>query len=265
MTLVQSHPTSNVVPIDPAAANALNVLDDPPGDGAVNMARDETLLELAGRGALSTTLRLYEWQTPTISLGYFQRYADYRALSPPARDLPVVRRLTGGGAILHDRELTYALAIPIDHPIIAGQPTRLYELVHQAVIQCFQAVGIAPRFSDRTDESGPAKGPFFCFARRHRFDLLLGADKVAGSAQRRTRHAVLQHGSVIFERRFDQQPTATAARDGFDVSTLRRTFPATLADVMALSWRSIAWPDEGLAMAESLTTKYAGNEWTRRR
>ena len=162
------------------------------------MARDEALLALAGREA-DPTLRLYEWSEPTISLGYFQRYADYEVLPPPAGRMPVVRRLTGGGAILHDRELTYSLTLPADHALVAGRPKRLYELVHQSLIACFSEAGIDAQWCGRTDESGPAKGPFFCFARRHRFDVLIGSDKVAGSAQRRTRDAILQQGSIVLE------------------------------------------------------------------
>ena len=98
------------------------------------MARDEALMLRVGRSESPPTLRLYQWDPPTISLGYFQRYADYESLPPPGGLLPVVRRLTGGGAILHDLELTYSLALPINHPLVCDGPNRLYELTHDAVI-----------------------------------------------------------------------------------------------------------------------------------
>ena len=78
------------------------ILQDSPLDGPTNMARDEALLDRVGDGSSPPTLRLYQWDPPTISLGYFQKYADYEALDPPAGELAVVRRPTGGGAILQD-------------------------------------------------------------------------------------------------------------------------------------------------------------------
>src|SRR3970040_852910 len=106
----------------------LRVLDDPPLDGPTNMAGDEALMTLVGTDDSPPTLRLYQWIEPTISLGYFQHFVDYRALPPPAGELPVVRRLPGGGAILHDLELTYSLSLPAGHGLLAHGPSRLYEV-----------------------------------------------------------------------------------------------------------------------------------------
>ena len=92
--------------------HTIRVIHDPALDGPTNMARDEALLSRVGRGASVPTLRLYQWDPPTVSLGYFQKYAEYECLGPPAGGLPVVRRQTGGGAILHDLELTYSLTLP---------------------------------------------------------------------------------------------------------------------------------------------------------
>ena len=107
---------------------------DPPLPGPVNMARDEAMLEGCREAANSPTLRLYAWHAPTISLGYFQDYAEYEALDGDLAGLDVVRRTTGGGAILHDLEVTYSLVIPAAHPLVAGRPNRLYELAHRAII-----------------------------------------------------------------------------------------------------------------------------------
>ncbi len=91
-------------PAPPDATSAeIRLVNDESLDGAINMARDEALLDGVRSGTSPATLRLYEWAAPTVSLGYFQPYAQYETLAPPAGELPVVRRLTGGGAILHDR------------------------------------------------------------------------------------------------------------------------------------------------------------------
>lgn len=229
------------------------------------MARDEALMLRVGAGESPPTLRLYQWCEPTISLGYFQRFAEYEALPPPAGSLPVVRRLTGGGAILHDLELTYSIALPLSHPLLAGGPNRLYELAHDAVIASLGHAETAPARCGTTDDSTAGRGPFFCFARRHCFDVLLAGEKLAGSAQRRTRTAVLQHGSIVLDNRFGQQPTARVGLP-FEaaVAELRRDF----AHHFAVQTQAIIingdWTPEELPAAESLFGKYAGEEWTRR-
>ena len=244
----------------------IRVLQDPPLDGPTNMARDETLLTRVGDGDSVPTLRLYQWTPPTISLGYFQHFADYAALPPPAGELAVVRRLTGGGAILHDRELTYSLVLPIDHLLLAAGAARLYELAHDAVIASLDALRIASACCGTTDDSTPTRGPFFCFARRHGLDVLIGQDKVAGSAQRRTRRAILQHGSIILGNRYSQQPTAVLPRS-FDetIRHLRATFPGQIAGLARGVFEPDDWSTAELAASEALLGKYTGAEWIRRR
>lgn len=243
----------------------LRLLQDEPLPGPVNMARDEALLHAVEQGHAGPTLRLYRWEPPTISLGYFQCYADYEALPEPAGELPVVRRLTGGGAILHDLELTYSLTLPLDHPVLADGPNHLYELAHDAVIAVLGELTLPAHREGFTDDSGPRRGPFFCFARRHRLDVLVGADKIAGSAQRRTRSAVLQHGSIVLANRYAQQPTAKAGQE-FEqaLQQVKSALPVRVAEATGLTLAPGDWLEPELAEAEALTAKYAGPEWTRR-
>src|SRR5262245_22040097 len=104
---------------------------DSPSPGAWNMAVDEVLLVDAAENNVAT-LRFYGWNEPTLSLGYFQRYED-RQQHAASRECAIVRRQTGGGAILHDRELTYSLVLPPRHPF-AKQNEKLYQAVHQVFI-----------------------------------------------------------------------------------------------------------------------------------
>jgi len=229
------------------------------------MARDETLLTRVGAGTSAPTLRTYMWSPPTLSLGYFQKYGDYEALDSPAGELPVVRRQTGGGAILHDRELTYSIALPLDHPTVATGPNTLYEMAHDALIECLQSRGVRTHREGETDGFGAGRGPFFCFASRHRLDVLVGDDKLAGSSQRRTQNAVLQHGSIVFEIRYDQQPAATVrGATAMEPDDLRRPFTAAFARRAGLSAVPGCWTEAELALAGQLIAKYAGPEWTRR-
>jgi len=229
------------------------------------MARDEALMAAVGARESPPTLRLYEWDPPTISLGYFQKYAEYESLAPPARDLAVVRRPTGGGAILHDLELTYSIALPVDHELLSRGATRLYELAHDAVVAALRPLRVAADRCGVTDDSGPTRGPFFCFERRHCLDVLLDQEKLAGSAQRRTRHSVLQHGSIVLGNRFAQQRTAAVAAPFQEaIAHLRSAFPVEFSRVTGLTAEPGSWTSSELAAAESLVAKYAGEEWTRR-
>ena len=121
-------------------------------DGPANMALDEAMLEAAARGE-AAYLRFYGWAVPTLSLGYFQRMADVRS-DPRWEGRPVVRRPTGGGAIWHHHELTYAVAVPPTSPLVRPN-TALYRAVHGAIAGLLVERGIPAR---RRGERGPASG-----------------------------------------------------------------------------------------------------------
>lgn len=242
----------------------LRLLVDAASDGVTNMARDEALLDAVGRGVSPPTLRFYQWQPPTISLGYFQDYAEFEALPPPAGTLAVVRRTTGGGAILHDRELTYALVLPTGHPLLACRPTALYATMHDAIIKAVAPDVPASRRGESVEDRAQ-RGPFFCFARRHRDDVIVGGAKLAGSAQRRTQTGVLQHGSLIIERRFEQQESAALRAEHADVGRLVARIVAALTSATGVAVAPGEWTPSELASAGVLREKYGGDAWTRRR
>ncbi len=243
----------------------LHLLCDEPLDGPTNMARDEHLL--CSDQTRPAALRIYAWDPPTISLGYFQRYADVRELPPAIRDLDVVRRTTGGGAILHDREITYCLVIDDSLPVAKQPPGALYELVHECWRAALDQGGLqAVLAPDDYPVSSPRTGPFFCFQEAGRGDLIVGSDKLLGSAQRRTAGRVMQHGSLLLGQRFEGHPgvdlgTPPAATVGGWV----RAFVGRLAAGLALEVRLAGWTDPQLADVASRRARYAGDEWTRRR
>jgi lipoate-protein ligase A len=168
------------------------IIESAPNSGDWNMAADESLLETAIASDLAT-LRWYAWREPTVSLGYFQKSAD---LDDDAKlcQLPAVRRLSGGGAIIHDDELTYSLAIPASQRLF-DQPHELYDIVHQAVCQGLYEIGFAVQCRGTTLKRRDE--PLLCFQRQDAHDVTLHGYKVLGSAQRRRRGAILQHGSLI--------------------------------------------------------------------
>jgi lipoate-protein ligase A len=182
------------------------VIFDSPGRGTWNMAVDEALLEEAADHGIMT-LRLYQWSEPTLSLGYFQPLSA-RAQHAASAVCPVVRRPSGGGAILHDRELTYSLAVPGEHRW-AKDTQKLYEVVHESVISTLLANlptddTLSLTRWGGTSVSSEARAPFLCFERRAAGDVVFRrkddhsqGHKIVGSAQRRRRGAILQHGSIL--------------------------------------------------------------------
>ena len=203
---------------------------DPAADGAWNMSVDQALLETANSTGL-ISLRFYTWSEPTLSLGYFQSHLD-RKLHPPSLDCPLVRRRTGGGAILHDNELTYSLCVPSDNRW-SKRNSELYRLVHRCIVQLLDEFGIEshlygdveqsqPFGIDPTEESEQQSGikppneqnehvsdisvptvdqnSFMCFKRRSDGDIVTKRYKVVGSAQRRIKKSLLQHGSILQKR-----------------------------------------------------------------
>lgn len=166
-----------------------------PHSGAWNMAVDEALLESAAESGLCT-VRVYRWSEPTLSLGYFQSADSVRA-DPTLGSLPAVRRLSGGGAILHHHELTYSCVVPSAQRVVSTPP-ELYALVHGAIVEILRRRGFPVQF--RGDIENSASEPFLCFGRGDRNDLLLHGQKILGSAQRRRRGTILQHGSLILRR-----------------------------------------------------------------
>ena len=186
------------------------------------MAADGALLDAAADGTPGG--RWYRWAEPTVSLGHFQT-PDELADTPLAA-LPAVRRLSGGGAIVHDHEWTYAMAVPRSHPL-AKTPERLYEAVHGELIAALAAAGVAARL--RGDGGASRDDPTLCFLRRDPRDVVVttaggAVRKVVGSAQRRRKGAVLQHGSLI----------ASASPEAIGVPGLRELCGLTAADVRAV-------------------------------
>jgi lipoate-protein ligase A len=163
--------------------------------GPANMACDEALLDLVAGDPSFALLRTYGWTEPTLSLGYFQSIREVET-DPRWRRAALVRRPTGGGAIWHHHELTYALALPAAHPL-ARPHTALYRAVHSVLASLLRAHGLAVDPVGSTATLVGAARPFLCFVDRAADDIVYRGAKIVGSAQRRRRGAILQHGSLL--------------------------------------------------------------------
>jgi lipoate-protein ligase A len=170
------------------------IIDPEPNSGAWNMAVDEVLLQSAIDLDLAT-LRFYRWREPTVSLGYFQKEEDVVS-DGRLSQLPRVRRLSGGGTLVHDQELTYSLTLPGSQRLIE-RPVELYRIVHEVFIGVFGERNVHLTLRGTTTKL--ANEPVLCFAREDEHDLVLRGHKVLGSAQRRRRGAILQHGGLLLK------------------------------------------------------------------
>lgn len=223
------------------------------------MALDEALLEEVERAG-QPCWRFYRWAEPTLSLGYFQPSAERRE-HPASAACTLVRRLTGGGAILHDGELTYSLTVPAGHPLAHGRD-RLYRLVHTALIETLaNTFSLHAELCSGTPATGDAE-PFLCFQRRSLGDVLLGDWKIAGSAQRRRRGAVLQHGSLLL-RRSACAPELPGLEDlSGQTLPLERLISAWLERLTA--GLALAFQPSAVSVAEQrLAEQYAAARYTR--
>jgi lipoate-protein ligase A len=229
------------------------------------MARDECLLH-ADR-LRPAAVRIYAWTPPTISLGYFQRHAALRDLPDELRPLAVVRRTTGGGAILHDREVTYALVLDDSVPLAAQSPTALYRAVHACWRDALAADGPSSELApDDFPLPTPRTGPFFCFQKPGQTDLIVGDRKLLGSAQRRIPGRVLQHGSLLLAQRFAAHPGANLGEPPPAlVAQWIDRFLTGLAAALQLECRPADWTPAELVDVAQRRQRYADPAWTGRR
>lgn len=163
------------------------------------MQRDLEILEEVASGAAPPTLRLYSWSPPALSLGRFQRVervADVEACRRLGID--IVRRPTGGRAVLHDRELTYSLVIPDRRDLIPAGVVPAYCFISGALVRAFANLGIAAELSPE-NARGAGFSPGSCFDTPSAYELKVKGKKVVGSAQMRRNGVLLQHGAILLE------------------------------------------------------------------
>jgi lipoate-protein ligase A len=183
--------------------DAWRLLLDAPAGGAWNMAIDEVLLDGVAADAAPPTLRFYEWSPPCLSLGYFQPFDVVDVDACRALGVEIVRRPTGGRAILHDRELTYTVALPASLLGHDGGVLPSYYRLSLALQEGLHRLGIPATLAPESAASGPLHGPI-CFDRPSAHEILLHGRKLVGSAQVRRGGGLLQHGSILIEPRIDK-------------------------------------------------------------
>ena len=170
------------------------VIYDKPLIGSHNMAIDEAIMQAVAQGFSQPTLRLYAWQPNCLSLGYGQRIRDADLDRLQAKGWHIVRRPTGGKAILHGDELTYSVSLPKDHELAQGDIIESYRRISEALILSLQYLGLSPA-SEKQAKGNSGLGPV-CFEVPSHYEITSNGKKLIGSAQVRRRDGILQHGTL---------------------------------------------------------------------
>lgn len=169
-------------------------------DAYENMAIDEAILRENQREKLPPTLRFYGWRTPTVSLGYFQNIGDEVDVDfCRGEDIQVVRRPTGGKAVLHKNDLTYAVIARDNNPLFPPGLLGTYRIISECIAAGLARVGIEAHLS-RDGRVPDIEGlGAYCFSIPSQYELLVKGRKICGSAQMRSKGVFLQHGSILME------------------------------------------------------------------
>lgn len=244
-------------------ASLLRLLPFAAADGTTNMARDEAMLESTSERGLAS-LRFYTWTEPTISLGYFQASAS-RAL-PRFAPLAWVRRSTGGAGIVHHHELTYSFALPatLEWKSAESWICRFHQLIRDVLDER----GVASRLVVCGEEK--KLDDVLCFLHHTAGDLVVNGSKVAGSAQRKLKGALLQHGSILLAAS-EHAPELPgihdlAGKELFAPESLAVRLAKKFADETGVRLEPADWtPTERDRVAGIRGEKYATLEWNGRR
>ena len=248
------------------------LLDTPPAPGAWNMALDEALAESVAEGG-APVLRFYRWSPACLSLGRNQPAAGRYDLDALARrGWEVVRRPTGGRAVLHHRELTYSVALPAT---LLGSPRDAYTALNRALVAGLRRLGVDAAVQGDTGRRAPAPSLAPCFAEPVEGEVVAAGRKLVGSAQRRMGGVLLQHGSLPLED--DQREVAALLGEppggapAALVPLLGRSPPWNeLVAALAAGWRDALGADlrpgapdaAEEARAGVLAQRYASPAWT---
>src|SRR2546423_2178637 len=265
-----------------STSDGWRLLVDAPAVGAWNMAVDEVLLDGVAAGTTPPTIRFYGWTPPCLSLGYFQPFDVVDVDGCRALGVDVVRRPTGGRAILHDRELTYSVALPASVLGQGGGVLPSYYPLSLALQDGLRRLGVPATLAPESASSSAAHGPV-CFDRPSAHEILLRGRKLVGSAQMRRGGGLLQHGSILIEPRIDKlmaclHRTDRAGPPGLEdgvagLAELGVTDPDPIASAIGAAFAAgfgvdlvearlrPAEEEEALVLARS---KYGSARWTER-
>ncbi|MGA8941714.1 MAG: biotin/lipoate A/B protein ligase family protein [Thermoactinomyces sp.] len=257
---------------------------------AENMAIDQAIMDVMSEKKVPPTLRFYGWKVPTLSIGYFQKAKKEVNLSCiNQKGLGFVRRMTGGRAVLHDRELTYSVIVSEDDPIMPKTVSESYRVISQGLLEGFRALGLDAYLSNPL-ETRKENLSAACFDSPSDYELVIEGKKVAGSAQTRQRGVILQHGSILMDldedllfslllfpservqrrlkRQFSQKAVAInrILPDPVSLDEVVNAFYEGFQKGMGITLEpGVLTPEEKKRVQECLKERYLTDEWNLRR
>ncbi len=266
--------SSTTLPAPSATALDWRLILDGDGRGSWNMSVDHALaLELSGAVGV---LRLYGWERPTLSFGRHEPVSGvYSPERARASGMDLVRRPTGGRAVLHDREVTYSVVVP---QRAFGGARRAYGEINRMLLEALHEAGLQASLAKSNGAVPVDAGP--CFDKPAAGEIMSEGRKIVGSAQARVGKALLQHGSIVLgpsrvslsdalqhPERASAQPSAEdALPSGLGVSGVRSAVVANAARAWGGSWQRGALTAEETGVARELQfSRYEKTEWTLRR
>lgn len=166
-------------------------------DGAYNMALDQALVHSVESGLSLPVIRFFGWSPPAVSLGYNQKIKDLDIEACQRAGFDIVRRPTGGRAVMHQDEFTYSVIAREDDSVIGGTIMETYGRIAQGLLAGLKILGVAAEMVRSSAPDIPAKASALCFAAAGRYEITAGGKKLVGSAQRRMNGVILQQGSLL--------------------------------------------------------------------
>ncbi len=220
----------------------------PPAPGAWNMALDEAILESVVSLQALPTLRLYAWNPPCLSLGQAQPSGDADLGELAVRGWDLVRRPTGGRAILHTDELTYSVAAPQDEPRVAGTILESYRRISRALLRALALLQLEARADHQYPLPGGSQpNGAVCFEIPSSYEITVNGKKLIGSAQARRLGGVLQHGSLPLYGDLTRITQVLVYPDPPSRKTAARRLISHAATVESLLGRSPTWDEAAAA------------------
>ncbi len=237
-------------------------LDSGSASGARQMAVDDALLTLCGRGRSPLTVRLFGFRPPCLSLGRFQPTPPETCREP---GLEVVRRPTGGRAVLHRGDICYSVVAPADHSLVAGSISQSYGKIARALAEALAILGLPPLEEAAAQSRLPAAD--WCFEAMAPHELALDGAKLVGSAQLRRDGILLQQGSIRLAPSGGQPSGATSLEEALGRRVSHREMVSALVEGFTRAWgvqfrRGRLTAEEEQLAQQLERDRYANPAWT---
>lgn len=245
-----------------------------------NMALDEAISEAVREKLSPPTLRIYKWEKPSVSIGYFQKIGDINLVHCAKRDYPLVRRPTGGRAILHESELTYSFSSRYDSLSFKGKLLEDYSIISKALLSGLKLIGVDAKNSLSRERGNGHKNPA-CFKAVSYGEVTVKGKKVIGSAQKRYSKGLLQQGSILLNFNAEELHKVLKCGDGedfSDIGSIMEYAPETTFDKLRGSLKEAFEAELDIKLIADKPTKtemkrakeldmkkYSSQEWNRLR